>query len=116
MRRSPVGQVRRKVARIGGSLRAVEIFQAGEKSPRFGFAHRALADVNVRSRQGPDLARLRRLPFVAQMSDRAAWFEHHAQVRPPLHAVGVVRGLNELDTSSRRLRESRLAGTDFPRL
>src|SRR6266480_4551429 len=112
MRRSPVGQVRRKVARIGGSLRAVETFQAGEKSPRFGFARRALADVNVRSKQGPDLARFRRLPFVAQMSDRAAWFEHHAQVGPPLHAVGVVRGLNELDTSSRHFRQSSFVGSN----
>src|SRR5205814_3408816 len=111
-----VGQVWREVARVGGLLRAEEIFQTRNKSPRFRFAGRAVADVKVRPKQRPDLARLRRLPFVVQLGNRPVWFQVYAKARFPFNAIRVTRGLNKLDISSRRLRESRLVRTDFPRL
>ncbi|PYJ97579.1 MAG: hypothetical protein DME23_14775 [Verrucomicrobia bacterium] len=114
VRRAAVGQVWREVARVGGLFRAEKKFQAGKKPPRFGFASRAVTDINVRPKQRPDLARLSGLPFVMQAGDRSIWFQVYAEARFPFHAIRVARGLNKLGTLSRRLRESRLVGTDFP--
>ena len=116
VRCATVCEVRREVAQVGGRLCAEEIFQAGEKSPRFGFAAGAVANVNVRPKQAPDLPWFRRLPFVVQSGDRPVRFHACVKTCLPFDAVLVARGLNKRDRiiSLRRFRQPRFAGMDFP--